>query len=101
MLHPTPAQDGHIIDLPQNSLPNAVPVLVRIPADVYDKIVDVSEDNGQSVDTTIMAQLDKFLSAPLYVTVPPDSLGFFYLKTGQTLAQALGPVKSVRLEVLK
>jgi hypothetical protein len=99
MLH-NPAQDGQTFDLTQDSR-DGVPFLVMIPPDVFDSIVDVAHDAAQSVEETILAKLETFLATPLFITVDPKSLDFMYYPTGKSVAQAIGPVKSVRLEVMR
>lgn len=99
MLHQN-AQDGQIIDVPTPP-PYAVPIHLLIPEAVFDVITDIADANGQSVEATILAQLDKFMSVPFYVTLAKESLDFLYYPTGKSLAQVLGPVRSVRLEVIR
>jgi hypothetical protein len=93
MLHQTPAQDGHTFDVPDSQI-NAVPFLLRIPEDVFDSIVDIAHDNTQSVEETILA-------TPVFVAMDTKSLDFIYYPTGKSVSQVLGPVKSVRLEVIR
>ena len=100
MLHQTPAQDGQTFDVPDSQL-NAVPFLLRIPSEVFDAIVDVAHDTTQSVEETIMAKLETFLATPVFVAMNTKSLDFIYYPTGKSVAQVLGPVKSVRLEVIR
>lgn len=100
MLHQNPAQDGQTFDVPQYS-PDAVPFLLRIPADVFDAIVDVAHDNQQTAEDTILAQLEKFLEVTVFVAMDTKSLDFIYYPTGKSVSQVLGPVKSVRLEVIR
>ena len=77
-------------------------VSIALPVDIYERVKAISEDNGQSLETTIVAALDRLLAdIPLYIPVDPAALGFFYAKSGRSLAQTIGPVKSVRLEVIR
>jgi hypothetical protein len=100
MLHNDPAQEGQTFYPPQYS-PDAEPFLIMIPKDVFDSILDVAYETTQSVEETILAKLETFLATPLFITLDTKSLDFIYYPTGKSVAQAIGPVKSVRLEVMR
>ena len=100
MLHQNPAQNGQIINVPPEQ--TAIPLIVSIPLDVFEKIDTVAHDNGQTFEQTVLAALDKiFVTCPLYITVPPNNLNYMYLNTGKTVADVVGSVKSARLEVIR
>jgi hypothetical protein len=72
-----------------------------IPPDVFDSIVDVAHDTAQSIEETILSKLETFLATPLFIAMDTKSLDFIYYPTGKSVSQAIGPVKSVRLEVMR
>ncbi len=83
-------------------VPNAVPVTVYIPGEVYDNLLTVASDNGQSVEDTIRATLDKmFAQTPVVIPLDVSALQFIYYKSGKSVADVLpGAAKSARIEVL-